>query len=348
MISPEPIARARSRSRFAVAAILVVVLGVPAIVNAQGLVQGVQKGAREGNKAAGPIGGVLGGAIGGVVGVVGGVLGGGKNATTAPANDKGGAAKKDAKETKEAKKEVKGSVVKFDSAKKCLKLKVGDEEKEFSFGDEVLYFNAAGGKNISEDLKKGLNVGRRSYKVHLDGYDLGPALRGEGAWPRREFIYWTDDGSVAALRYDNWKITFLKQEAEGLKVWQQPFTVLFTQAVGTSVLHETIFEDRLGYTRYLSKMGANITLFAKCLGEVPCRFRGRNHIHSAVIQGPTPLTAGEFELPTDIRAGMCLVVAGLVASGTTRLSNIHELERKYDHLIPKLCALGADVRVGSK
>jgi UDP-N-acetylglucosamine 1-carboxyvinyltransferase len=127
--------------------------------------------------------------------------------------------------------------------------------------------------------------------------------------------------------------------------WQQPFTVLFTQATGTSVLHETIFEDRLGYTRFLSQMGANITLFAKCLGEVPCRFRGRNHIHSAIIQGPTPLTAGDFALPTDIRAGMCLVVAGLVAQGTTRLSNIHELQRKYDHLVQKLCALGADVQV---
>jgi UDP-N-acetylglucosamine 1-carboxyvinyltransferase len=129
--------------------------------------------------------------------------------------------------------------------------------------------------------------------------------------------------------------------------WQQPFTVLFTQATGTSVLHETIFEDRLGYTRFLSQMGANITLFAKCLGEVPCRFRGRNHIHSAIIQGPTKLSAGTFELPTDIRAGMCLVVAGLVAQGTTRLSNIHELQRKYDHLVQKLCALGADVTIQS-
>jgi UDP-N-acetylglucosamine 1-carboxyvinyltransferase len=129
--------------------------------------------------------------------------------------------------------------------------------------------------------------------------------------------------------------------------WQQPFTVLFTQASGTSVLHETIFEDRLGYTRFLAQMGANITLFAKCLGEVPCRFRGRNHIHSAIIQGPTPLVAGSFELPTDIRAGMCLVVAGLVATGTTRLSNIHELQRKYDHLVQKLCALGADVTIHS-
>ena len=50
-------------------------------------------------------------------------------------------------------------------------------------------------------------VGDRAYKVHLDGYDLLPALSGEAEWPRREFLYWTDDGSVAALRYDNWKVT---------------------------------------------------------------------------------------------------------------------------------------------
>jgi arylsulfatase len=86
--------------------------------------------------------------------------------------------------------------------------------------------NAAGGKNVAENLKKGAKIGGQSYKVHFDGYDLGPALRGEGAWPRREFIYWTDDGQVAALRYDNWKITFLEQQAEGLRVWQEPFVAM--------------------------------------------------------------------------------------------------------------------------
>jgi UDP-N-acetylglucosamine 1-carboxyvinyltransferase len=127
--------------------------------------------------------------------------------------------------------------------------------------------------------------------------------------------------------------------------WQQPFAVLFTQAIGTSILHETIFEDRLRYTKYLCQMGANITSFAKCLGEVRCRFRGLNHVHSAITSGPTPLMAVDFELPTDIRAGMCLVVAGLVAEGTTHLSNIHELQRKYDHLEETLGSLGADVQV---
>jgi UDP-N-acetylglucosamine 1-carboxyvinyltransferase len=125
--------------------------------------------------------------------------------------------------------------------------------------------------------------------------------------------------------------------------WQQPFMILFTQAEGLSVLHETIFEDRLGYTKFLNQMGANISLFSSCLGEATCRFKGKNHVHSAIIQGPTPLSGGTFVLPTDIRAGMCLVIAGLVASGTTRLSNIQELQRKYDNIVPKLQAMGADI-----
>jgi arylsulfatase len=88
------------------------------------------------------------------------------------------------------------------------------------------FLAAAGDKTVKEDLLTGRTSGDRTFKVHLDGYDLGPALKGEAAWPRREFIYWTDDGSVAALRYDAWKITFLKQAAVGLKVWQEPFVQL--------------------------------------------------------------------------------------------------------------------------
>ncbi|SNT09651.1 arylsulfatase [Tropicimonas sediminicola] len=86
---------------------------------------------------------------------------------------------------------------------------------------------AAGVPDIKEQLLAGgVEAIGREYNVHLDGYDLGPALRGEAEWPRKEFIYWTDDGEPAALRYDNWKITFLEQAGEGLEVWQEPFKVL--------------------------------------------------------------------------------------------------------------------------
>ncbi len=85
---------------------------------------------------------------------------------------------------------------------------------------------AAGNPNVKDELLKGETIGSRTYKVHLDGYDLEPALKGEQPWPRHDFIYWTDDGSVAALRYDNWKVTFLEQDALGLRVWQDPFKQL--------------------------------------------------------------------------------------------------------------------------
>jgi hypothetical protein len=85
MISPTP--TAHCRSRIALGAIIVTLLGVPAIADAQGLVKGVQQGAKEGNKAAGPVGGVLGGAIGGVVGVFTGVLGVGRDQPAPSANE---------------------------------------------------------------------------------------------------------------------------------------------------------------------------------------------------------------------------------------------------------------------
>jgi arylsulfatase len=85
---------------------------------------------------------------------------------------------------------------------------------------------AAGDTTVKQDLLKGRSVGNTTYKVHIDGYNVMPALKGEGEWPRKEFIYWTDDGNVAALRYGNWKVTFLKQNAHGMHVWQQPFEEL--------------------------------------------------------------------------------------------------------------------------
>ncbi|HMO63790.1 MAG TPA: arylsulfatase [Verrucomicrobiota bacterium] len=117
---------------------------------------------------------------------------------------------------------------------------------------------AAGDKTAKEDLLKGRKLGKNTYKVHLDGYDLGPALRGEAEWPRKEFIYWTDDGSVAALRYDSIKVTFLEQEAEGLHVWQKPFTEL--RAPKLTNLRMDPFEraeseNAMGYQRwYMERM----------------------------------------------------------------------------------------------
>ena len=88
------------------------------------------------------------------------------------------------------------------------------------------FLAAAGEPAVSAKLLKGHKAIGRNYKVHLDSNNLMPALKGEAKWPRQEFLYWTDDGSVVALRYRNWKFSFLKQPGHGFHVWLDPFEVL--------------------------------------------------------------------------------------------------------------------------
>lgn len=125
--------------------------------------------------------------------------------------------------------------------------------------------------------------------------------------------------------------------------WQQPFVTVLTQAEGTSVVHETVYEERFGYTEALKKMGADITLFSNCLGEIECRFKGMNYKHSAVINGPSKLHAAEVEVP-DIRAGLAFVVAALIADGTSTLTGIEHLDRGYENLEEKLRGIGAQIK----
>lgn len=124
--------------------------------------------------------------------------------------------------------------------------------------------------------------------------------------------------------------------------WQQPFTLLLTQAHGMSVIHETIYEDRFGYTQDLNRMGADTGLFTRCLGELSCRFRESDFYHSCVVRGPTPLRAAELTMP-DIRAGAAYILAALCAHGTSTVHGIEHIERGYDHLDAKLRSLGAHI-----
>lgn len=124
--------------------------------------------------------------------------------------------------------------------------------------------------------------------------------------------------------------------------WQQPFLILLTQATGTSVLHETVYEDRFGYTEDLNAMGAHITVFSKCLGELPCRFNGQGHPHSAIVSGPTPLRGAPLRV-RDIRAGMAHLIAALVAEGESIIEGIEEIDRGYEGLDTRLKSLGADM-----
>ena len=124
--------------------------------------------------------------------------------------------------------------------------------------------------------------------------------------------------------------------------WQQPFVMLLTQAHGISIVHETVYEDRFGYTDALRDMGADIQLHKECLGSKPCRFVNRDYRHSAIISGPTPLHAADIRIP-DLRAGFSYLIATLIAQGTSRITNVELIERGYENIIGKMKALGAEI-----
>lgn len=129
--------------------------------------------------------------------------------------------------------------------------------------------------------------------------------------------------------------------------WQQPFVVLLTQASGSSVVHETVYENRFGYTETLGQMGADITLFRQCLGGKECRFASQSFCHSIIVKGATPLVGKEITIP-DLRAGFAYVMAALVATDTSTISGLHFLDRGYENLVGKLGALGIDVSRSKK
>ena len=107
---------------------------------------------------------------------------------------------------------------------------------------------------------------------------------------------------------------------------QQPVTTLLTQCKGVSILEETIYENRFQNIPYLNKMGANIKIVGKKIK----------------VKGPTTLK-GKKVVATDLRAGACLVLAGLAAQGKTTITNIEHVLRGYEDIIEKLTNVGAKI-----
>ena len=107
---------------------------------------------------------------------------------------------------------------------------------------------------------------------------------------------------------------------------QQPITTLLTQCNGLSILEENIYENRFQNVEYLNQMGANIRIDDKSL----------------LIEGPTKLIGKEVKA-TDLRAGACLVLAGLIADGTTTITDVKHILRGYENIIEKLSSLGAEI-----
>jgi UDP-N-acetylglucosamine 1-carboxyvinyltransferase len=124
--------------------------------------------------------------------------------------------------------------------------------------------------------------------------------------------------------------------------WQQPMVVALTQARGLSIVHETVYERRLGYTESLRAMGATIQTYRECLGGTPCRFGRRNFRHSAVIAGPSKLHAADLRIP-DLRAGFSHLIAALAAEGSSTVYGVSLINRGYEDFEAKLVGLGAHV-----
>lgn len=108
---------------------------------------------------------------------------------------------------------------------------------------------------------------------------------------------------------------------------QSPYTVLMTQAEGSSIIHETIYDRRLLFTDMLAQMGANIIMCDP---------------HRAVVNGPTPLYGHKLTSP-DLRAGISMVIAGLIAEGQTEIDNIYQIDRGYTKIDERLRQLGAKI-----
>jgi len=123
--------------------------------------------------------------------------------------------------------------------------------------------------------------------------------------------------------------------------WQQPLVVALTQAVGTSIVHETVYENRFGFTEALVAMGADITLHSSGIDASGRRVARRPLEQAAVIVGPSDLHGADIRVP-DLRGGFSHLIAALTAKGQSTISNIGIISRGYEHLIDKLELLGAD------
>jgi len=166
------------------------------------------------------------------------------------------------------------------------------------------FLAAAGDPDIVEKLKGGHTIGDRTYKVHIDGFNLLPYLTGEvDKSPRNVFIYFSDDGDVLGLRFDNWKAVFMEQRATGtLQIWMEPFVPLrvpklfnlrtdpFERADITS---NTYFDWLLDNAILVMTASAVTTQFLETFEEFPPRQHAASFtIDQAVAKLEAALTTG--------------------------------------------------------
>ena len=154
-----------------------------------------------------------------------------------------------------------------------------------------------------------------------------------------------DDQGMTASAPDGLRAAAVQTEVHPgfMTDWQTPLMVLFTQAEGMSVLHETVYEDRFVYVPALQQMGGEIELFSTCLGGPACRFHETSNLHSAVVRGR--LEAARRGGGDPRRAGRLLERHRRGrGGGTSVLRGVHHLERGYHRPAEQLRSLGLDLK----
>ena len=162
------------------------------------------------------------------------------------------------------------------------------------------FLAVAGEPDIKQKLLEGHTVGDMTYKVHLDGYNLLPYLTEGAEWPRQEMFYFTDDGSLSALRFGEWKIQFSEQRAHGFDVWQEPLVTLRLPKIFNlrrdpfeRADHETFGYEhwRLEHTFLLVPAQAYVGNFLQTFVEYPPRQKpgtfGLDRVLEALQEGTT-------------------------------------------------------------
>ena len=161
----------------------------------------------------------------------------------------------------------------------------------------------AGEPDIVEKCKKGYKAGEKTFKIHIDGYNLLPYLTGkEKKSPREGFIYFDDDGNLVALRFDNWKVVFMEQRCLGtLRVWAEPFTVLrvpklynlrtdpFERADVTS---NTYYDWFINHDFIALAATAIVTEFLQTFKEFPPRQKPQSFTIDQALEAMTAAGAG--------------------------------------------------------
>jgi arylsulfatase A-like enzyme len=152
---------------------------------------------------------------------------------------------------------------------------------------------ALGEPDLQNKLMQGATFNGKSFKVHLDGYDQRELLKNSTSSARKEFFYWTDDGGLAGLRYNQWKLVFMEQRAHGMNVWQEPMVTLRLPKLFSvrADPFERGDEEGIGYPLWrieraflLMPAQAYVANYIKTLAEFPPRQRPGSFNLDAVLQ----------------------------------------------------------------